>query len=565
MYSVSKISHCRLLVITTVFALSATTAMSSDAVLLQTDSTTQGAWTTAYGSNGYMIANGPSANPSNVTASVTGAFNYTWANLTSDGRALQTLPLGPNRMAASYTQYQSRSFNVNVSTLSGVYETVALYFLDWDTTTRAQKITISDASTNTVIGSPYSISSFRDGVYMVFKMTGNLVITVAPADGLYGPQSISPVLSGVFFGPGGPGGTTTTTVTSTAQAVLLQTDSVTQGAWPNAYGSTGYLIANGPSVNPANATASVNGAFNYTWANLTNDPRALPTSPLAPDRMVAAYTQSQSNNFNVNITTLSGVSEVVALYFVDWDTTTRAQKITIRDASTNVMIGAPQTLSGFHNGVYLVFKVTGNLVINIAPIDTPWGPASISPVLSGIFFGQGGPKLVGGNNSTSSAVYKGTDTTTQGAWGSVYGGRGYMIANGASIAPTYATANVVGDFTYTWAGLTSDVRALQTIPGSTDRMASTYTQYQSKSFSINININDGGTHRVALYMLDWDTNSRVQTITIRDLSTNTVLDVRTFSGFHDGMYASWDIKGNVVMTIAPIDYAIPVVSGIFFN
>lgn len=162
-------------------------------------------------------------------------------------------------------------------------------------------------------------------------------------------------------------------------------------------------------------------------------------------------------------------------------------------------------------------------------------------------------------------MFKGTDQTTQGSWGGVYGAQGYMIANGGSMTPAYATASVSGNFNYTWAGLTPDVRALQTAPGSTNRIASTYTQYQSKSFYINVNINDGGTHTVALYMLDWDTTTRTQTITIQDLSTNTVLDVRTFSGFHNGVYAKWDIKGNVVITVAPMDYNIPVVSGVFFN
>ena len=561
---VSKNLNLPLILTTAVFALAATAARGSDAVLLQTDSVTQGAWSNAYGSNGYMIANGASVNPTYATASVTGAFNYTWAGLTTDPRALQTAPSVPDGMASAYTQYPTKSFTVNIATLNGVSEVVALYFLDWDTTTRAQKITITDASTNDVIGAPQTISNFHDGVYMVFRVTGNLVITVSPVDGLYGPAPISPVLSGVFFGLGGPtfgGGNNS----STASAVLLQTDSVTQGAWPSAYGSNGYMIANGASVNPTNATASVTGAFNYTWAGLTTDPRALQTAPLVPNGMASAYTQYPSNSFTVNIATVNGVSEVVALYFLDWDTTTRAQKITIRDASTNAVVGAPQTISNFHNGVYMVFRVTGNLVITVSPVDGPYGPAPISPVLSGVFFGLGGPTFGGGNNAGSSAVYSGTDQVTQGSWSGTYGAHGYMIANGGSMAPAYATANISGAFTYTWAGLTSDMRALQTAPGEATRMASLYTQYPSNSFSINVNINDSGTHRIALYMLDWDTTSRVQTVTIQDLNTNTTLDVRTFSGFHDGVYALWDIRGSVVITVTPTDYAIPSVSAVFFN
>ena len=174
--------------------------------------------------------------------------------------------------------------------------------------------------------------------------------------------------------------------------------------------------------------------------------------------------------------------------------------------------------------------------------------------------GLGSPK----NSSQSSAAFLGTDTTTGGAWKGKYGANGYLIANDGSKTPTFATANVTNDFPYTWAAQTSDPRALQSGSGS-QGIASAYTNYQSKSLNINVNILDRSARVIALYLLDWDTSSRTQTVTITDLNTNTVLDTRIFSNFHNGQYASWNIKGNVVITVTPSGFNSPVVSGIFFN
>ena len=84
------------------------------------------------------------------------------------------------------------------------------------------------------------------------------------------------------------------------------------------------------------------------------------------------------------------------------------------------------------------------------------------------------------------------------------------------------------------------------------------------SFNINVNLTDGNTHQVGLYLLDWDTTTRAQTITIRDAGTNTVLDTETFSGFHNGLYARWNIKGTVIIQVTPTG-GTAAVSGIFLD
>ena len=96
-------------------------------------------------------------------------------------------------------------------------------------------------------------------------------------------------------------------------------------------------------------------------------------------------------------------------------------------------------------------------------------------------------------------------------------------------------------------------------------IASAYTQYAGSGFTINLGITDGNTHKISFYLLDWDSFSRSQTITILDALTNAVLDAQTFSGFHNGQYASWNIKGNVIIRVTPSGYVSPSVSGIFFN
>jgi hypothetical protein len=125
---------------------------------------------------------------------------------------------------------------------------------------------------------------------------------------------------------------------------------------------------------------------------------------------------------------------------------------------------------------------------------------------------------------------------------------------------------VAGATTYTWAGQTTDPRALQTNPQDTAGIASAYTQYPNKSFTINVSTpaaNDVAL--VNLYLLDWDHSGRSETITLTDANTGIVLDTETFVNFQSGLYAAWLFSGNVVVTVTPNGSSTPAVSGIFLN
>ena len=96
-------------------------------------------------------------------------------------------------------------------------------------------------------------------------------------------------------------------------------------------------------------------------------------------------------------------------------------------------------------------------------------------------------------------------------------------------------------------------------------MAAAYTQYPNNSLTIPINTSDFNIHSVSLYLLDWDSTTRSETITVYDAVTNAVLDTQTFTGFHNGEYVSLNIKGSVIIKVTPNGSSSPVVSGVFFN
>jgi hypothetical protein len=157
------------------------------------------------------------------------------------------------------------------------------------------------------------------------------------------------------------------------------------------------------------------------------------------------------------------------------------------------------------------------------------------------------------------------DTATQGTWTGKYGGSGQLIANDLNNPPAFATLSLSGDTPYTWAAASSAncPRALQAASGSSSCLASTY--YSATTLTINLNLTDGNAHKISLYLLDWDTSARSETISILDAVSNTVLSTESFSSFHNGQYAVWSIQGHVLIQVTKTGGANAVLSGIFFD
>ena len=114
-----------------------------------------------------------------------------------------------------------------------------------------------------------------------------------------------------------------------------------------------------------------------TWAASTTDQRALQKMNLN-DRIAARWESSSFFTVDVNFT--DGQTHPVALYSVDWDGSTRIQRVDVLDGATNALLDS-RTISSFNGGQYLVWNIRGwvKLLVNKVGAKTA--------VVSGIYFG----------------------------------------------------------------------------------------------------------------------------------------------------------------------------------
>ena len=313
----------------------------------------------------------------------------------------------------------------------------------------------------TVTGSTFSCS--------VPLVSGTNAIQVTAVD-VAGNTTVATVSVNYVMGGGG------------AVASFVGSDTTTEGSWQGVYGADGYSIANDGQSIPSYASFAVQNQVNYTWAASTTDPRALQTGS-GSGRIASTWDSSSSFNFDVNFT--DGKMHQFAFYALDWDNLGRSEKVQVLDANTSAVLDT-RNISGFSNGIYLIWNISGHVRINIT-----W-TGGVNAVVSGVFFGGGEP-------STTVASFVGSDTSTEGGWQGVYGADGYSVASDGQVIPSYASFAVQNQLNYTWAASTTDPRALQTGSGS-GRIASTW--YNPSSFDFDVNFTDGKSHQFAFYAVE---------------------------------------------------------------
>jgi O-glycosyl hydrolase len=156
------------------------------------------------------------------------------------------------------------------------------------------------------------------------------------------------------------------------------------------------------------------------------------------------------------------------------------------------------------------------------------------------------------------------DRATQGSWNGAYGADGYVVFGGSSNLPSYAQVAASGEQECTWDPTPTDPRATQDPASPSGRIAS--CDYSGSSYSIDLNLTDGHTHQVALYLLDWDRLNRAETVQVTDAASGAVLENASVSNFADGQWLVWNLSGHVTITIsnAPGSWN-AVASGLFFD
>jgi hypothetical protein len=116
----------------------------------------------------------------------------------------------------------------------------------------------------------------------------------------------------------------------------------------------------------------------YNWADSTDDPRALQQDTTGATRIAACW--YAADTFSVAITIPEGQTYKMAVYVLDWDRLQRAEDLRILNTATGKTLNT-QTLTSFVNGVYLVWRVRGQITLQVTNHTGP-----INAVVSGIFF-----------------------------------------------------------------------------------------------------------------------------------------------------------------------------------
>ena len=167
--------------------------------------------------------------------------------------------------------------------------------------------------------------------------------------------------------------------------------------------------------------------------------------------------------------------------------------------------------------------------------------------------------------TAATAAFLGSDSTTQGAWKTLYGGDGYYIPNLATNYPSYVTVTRTGGTPYTWdpnPGGPEAPRALDrpTPPG---RFASAVID--GTKFDFDLNFTDGQTHRVALYMTDWQSSTATESVTILDQATGAVLDLQNVTSYRSGRWLVYMLSGRVIVRLTRTGGSWVQLNGIFFG
>ena len=164
--------------------------------------------------------------------------------------------------------------------------------------------------------------------------------------------------------------------------------------------------------------------------------------------------------------------------------------------------------------------------------------------------------------TANSATFVTADVKTQGNWTGVYGNDGRVMVGDKPNSPSYVTLTPQNDLTWTWAASATDTRALQLSSGS-GRIAATW--YGLPTFNLDVNVTDGQAHQIALYLVDWDSKGRSETIKAVDGSTGSVLDSRSVANFTGGAYYIWTVSGHVSFAVSSTAGPNAVISGAFFD
>lgn len=154
------------------------------------------------------------------------------------------------------------------------------------------------------------------------------------------------------------------------------------------------------------------------------------------------------------------------------------------------------------------------------------------------------------------ATFIETDTTTTYAQASsVYGSDGNLVAMQPAMLPSYVAAPInVSSPTWLWNYSSSPVLNINNLP----------CWYTNGTITIPVQITDGQTHRIAVYVTDDDNNGRTEVVAIAS-AAGKILSSQNVSHFNTGQFDVWDVSGSVSIVIVYQTGVNAVATGVFFS
>jgi len=166
---------------------------AASAALLSVDDQSAGGWVGQYGMQGFYVAMTGAAPhwPAGVRGNFSGSNLYMWEEQAADVRAL-SIPQAPSRRSAGqWFAWDHFSLDLDLRGANKSYQ-VALYLLDWDSDSRAQRLDVVDADSGNILLTRTD-DHFKKGRYVILRLSGHVVLRFTHAGGANG------TLSGIFF------------------------------------------------------------------------------------------------------------------------------------------------------------------------------------------------------------------------------------------------------------------------------------------------------------------------------------------------------------------------------
>jgi hypothetical protein len=413
---------------------------SGSATFIKVDPKTQGRWPGIYGQDGYLIVSGATNLPSyaQIDAGNASTFVSSWSPTNT---AALMRPDSAGRISACwYGQYRA-DLLITLRFLDQTVHRTALYFYDDPSGLRNGHVEVSDPVTGQLLSSQ-PIDDYGNGKYLVFDILGAATIKVIPGTSgnaiLNGIFFSTPPVDKPIISPGGglyPGRTTVDIVSTPGAAIhftldgslpdsqspvysapidirsdtvikarafkngyitasevssaaftnsfktdvkFVSVDLQTEGNWPGQYGQEAFWVMGGDSKVAPFVEFDAPIYETFQWSDSTTEARAIRKSPNTAVRLASCWASPDQISFDLVIYDKN--VHPIALYFMDWDKNGRVEDVTILDGDGKML--DQRRVSGFENGVYLVWNAKGSIRITIKNV------AGNNAILNGLFVGS---------------------------------------------------------------------------------------------------------------------------------------------------------------------------------